>query len=104
LEISVSILPEEYAKLNTEEPEHSLKKYFDYYKTDDIGEEKGQEKARCRICQTEVGRTGGTTSSMISHLKGKLHKKFYDLLYNAARQKLDLQQRSVSKSASSGCE
>jgi hypothetical protein len=96
----VSIDLEEYAKLNSEKPDHIFEKYFDYYITDDIGEKKGNRKARCRLCQAELARSDGSTRSMKNHLKGP-HKEF-NKLYEAARQKLGLQRERLSHTATSG--
>jgi hypothetical protein len=71
--------------LNTRKPEHLLQKYFDYFITDDIGEVKGKQRARCRICKKELARAYGSTASMRGHLKGP-HEEFYKL-YDDARQK-----------------
>jgi hypothetical protein len=97
--ITVSIDPEEFKKLNFGMPESSLEKYFDYYKTEDIGEKKGKQKARCRICNKELARTGGNTGGMTKHLMGP-HEEFYKI-YEAARQNLDLKNKRISQPASS---
>jgi hypothetical protein len=88
--------------LNSEKPEYLLEKYYDYYEIKDIGDKKGQQKARCRICKKELARNGGSTRSMTTHLMG-LHKNFYEL-YEAARQKSNLQQRRLTQAALLGCE
>jgi hypothetical protein len=86
--------------LNTEKPEYSLEKYFDFYITDDIGGEKGQKKARCRICKKVLARPKGSTNGMTYHLEGP-HREFFKL-YDDARKNLDLKNKRISQAASSG--
>ena len=67
-------------KLDGTEPAKSYQRYFLY--------SKGDQKAKCRVCETVVSRKNYGTTGIDKHLK-LYHKKFYAEFVNEAKKKAE---------------
>jgi hypothetical protein len=91
-EFSVETIPSsQYEKLDSTEPAYSFLRYFHY--------NKGDTKAKCRLCNNTIGRKDGTTTGMDKHLKSKhsaLHREYEKGKQSKKRKGLD-QDHNFSK-------
>jgi hypothetical protein len=75
--------------MNTQRPQHSLTRYFDYKRYD--------KTAKCRICNQEVERTAGNNINLTNHLKGQgLHEEFFKM-YKSAKRKFYFNQQQKKR-------
>jgi hypothetical protein len=80
----VDIDPRILEKLDPDHTEDNLKKYFLYYRNEPIGEYKGDEMAKCRICDKVYQRKNGGTSGITNHLK--VHRDLWEIYDKAKKE------------------
>jgi hypothetical protein len=97
----VAIDPEIFEKLDPHMPDDKLRKYFLYYHTEPIGEQKGKEMAKCRVCGKIYQTTNGGTGGITYHLKS--HTQLWNK-YDKAKKEKDLKKQQKKGPGKSGNE
>jgi hypothetical protein len=98
----VPIVSEILEKLDPEQTDDNLQRYFLYSLTDQIGQQEGKAMAKCRICDKIYKRKKGNTNAITYHLKVH-HPQLWEI-YEKAQIELnhDLQHKKLLHATSSG--
>jgi hypothetical protein len=86
----VAIDPEILEKLDPDQTDDNLRKYFLYYRKEPIGPQKGKQMAKCRVCDEIYIRTDGSTTSIIKHLR--THTQLWNI-YDKAKKQIELKKQ-----------
>jgi hypothetical protein len=100
LPLEVAIVPEILKKLDSTKTDHKITKYFEYYRGEQIGEQKGKQMAKCRVCDKIYTRSNGSTKATTYHLK-RTHPQFWEM-YDKAKKQNELKKQQKKEPDGSG--